>query len=499
MPLDWTLVGSMINGTSSGDLFGQSVSLSADGNTMAIGAIGTNGASGSVSVYDWINSSWTIRGSSIVGLNQGDFLGISISLSSDGNTVAIGAIGVNGQSGSACVYDWINSSWTIRGLSILGLNPNDRLGSSISLSSDGNTVAIGARGENGSSGSAGVYDWINSSWTIRGSSIVGLNQRDLLGTSISLSADGNTVAIGSTGTNARSGSAGVYDWINSSWVIRGSNIFGANLLDQLGYSISLSSDGNTVAIGAYGVNGYSGSAGVYDWINSSWTIRGSSIIGLNPNDSLGTSVSLSADGTSVAIGSPGFNNLSGSVSVFTYPNIVSNICFPKGTQITTDQGIVAIDKINTKIHTIRGNKIIAITKTTSQEKYLVCFEKDSLGENIPSCKTIMSQNHCVFYEKTMRKAKWFLYKFENIKRIKYTGETLYNVLLETHNKMIVNNLICETLCPKTDIARLYTMMYFLDKFPHMRDNMNAALTEYLKSLSDDSKKGDKKYNTIKIK
>ena len=143
--------------------------------------------------------------------------------------------------------------------------------------------------------------------------------------------------------------------------------------------------------------------------------------------------------------------------LYPVPNdpIVSNICFPKNTPIVTDQGIINIDKINKKTNTIRGKKIVEITKTITQEKYLVLFEKDALGPNIPSKETIMTQNHAIFYKGEMRKAKEFLYSSDNVKKIKYTGELLYNVLLETHDKMIVNNLICETLNPENPVARLY--------------------------------------------
>ena len=55
----------------------------------------------------------------------------------------------------------------------------------------------------------------------------------------------------------------------------------------------------------------------------------------------------------------------------------------------------------------------------------------------------------------MIEAKHFTDKFENVYKIKYTGETLYNILLDCHDKMIVNNLICETLDPKNGIAKLY--------------------------------------------
>ena len=144
------------------------------------------------------------------------------------------------------------------------------------------------------------------------------------------------------------------------------------------------------------------------------------------------------------------------------PSPISNICFPAGTLITTDQGKIAIDQIDSEIHTIRNKSIIGITKTVTQDKYLVCFEKDSLGNNLPSEKTIMSKNHSVLYDGKMTQAKKFINQFENVKKIKYTGEILYNVLLEKEDKMMVNNLICETLHPENSIAKLYKVLQTLN-------------------------------------
>jgi hypothetical protein len=137
---------------------------------------------------------------------------------------------------------------------------------------------------------------------------------------------------------------------------------------------------------------------------------------------------------------------------------ISGTCFPAGTLITCDQGEIPIELINPDIHTIRGKKIVTITKTIIQNKYLICFEKGSFGNNIPNRQTIMSKNHQLFYNGEMIKAVQFAGKFENVKKIKYTGEVLYNVLMEKHDKMVVNNLICETLHPESDIAKLHTIV-----------------------------------------
>jgi len=58
----------------------------------------------------------------------------------------------------------------------------------------------------------------------------------------------------------------------------------------------------------------------------------------------------------------------------------------------------------------------------------------------------------------MIKAKYLLGKYTGVKKVKYEGEVLYNVLLENHDKMIVNNLICETLHPQNEVAQLYNVL-----------------------------------------
>jgi hypothetical protein len=138
------------------------------------------------------------------------------------------------------------------------------------------------------------------------------------------------------------------------------------------------------------------------------------------------------------------------------PTPISNICFLGNTPISTDQGKIPIEKINTSIHTIHNKPITAITKTITEDEYLVCFEKHSLSLNIPSKKTIMSKNHKVYYKGIWREAQDFIDEFDNIYETPYNGEILYNILLEKHDKVYVNNLVCETLHPKNNIAKLYT-------------------------------------------
>ena len=152
-----------------------SVSLSADGSRVAIGAPynGTGSDAGHVRVYDWNGSSWTQLGADIDGETAHDLSGWSVSLSADGSRVAIGALS---NEGTVRVYDWNGSSWTQLGADIDGEAANDESGWSVSLSADGSRVAIGAPGNDGTGSRAGhvrVYDWNGSNWTQLGAESTG--------------------------------------------------------------------------------------------------------------------------------------------------------------------------------------------------------------------------------------------------------------------------------------------------------------------------------------
>jgi hypothetical protein len=169
--------------------------------------------------------------------------------------------------------------------------------------------------------------------------------------------------------------------------------------------------------------------------------------------------------------------------------VINNICFPAKTPIVTNQGIIDIDKINPSIHTIRNKKIVAITKTISNKKYIICIEKDAIEKNIPSKRTLISSEHKLLYKGKMVEAK-YLTKLDGIYKIKYNGEILYNVLMEEHEKMITNNLIVETLHPENIVAELYrnyTNPTAKDQQKYMKIQEN-----YLKNMLELKKKIQRK-------
>ena len=130
------------------------------------------------------------------------------------------------------------------------------------------------------------------------------------------------------------------------------------------------------------------------------------------------------------------------------------ICFPAGTPVTTNQGIIAIEKLNPDIHTIINKRIIAITQTRPFITHIVSIEKDALGKNVPSVTTQISKEHRVFYKGKMVRAVDLVKMCKGVVKIPYNGEMLYNVLLEKHSHMMINNLVCETLHPHNIMAKI---------------------------------------------
>jgi hypothetical protein len=188
-PIGWNRLGSDIDGESADDNFGQSVSLSANGRTVAIGAILNNGngtRSGHVRIYQYSADKtvaqpnqnlanfgpvgWNRLGSDIDGEASGDKSGQSVSLSADGRIVAIGAIenndGTDSNSGHVRIFSYNGTAWSQLGLDIDGEAAGDQSGYSVYLSADGRTVAVGAcsNDSNGNnSGHVRIYN-IDSSY-----------------------------------------------------------------------------------------------------------------------------------------------------------------------------------------------------------------------------------------------------------------------------------------------------------------------------------------------
>jgi hypothetical protein len=308
--------------------------MSADGTTVAIGAIQNddNGSNtGHVRVHRYSEGDgWKQLGGDIGGEASKVLFGYSVSMSSDGESVAIGAPG-NGN-GHVRVYRYDDSTgWVQLGGAIDGVANKDRSGNSVSLSADGTRIAIGADRNNGNGKNAGhvrvhQYDLVKKEWGQLGVDIDGEAKKDFSGYSVAMSADGTTVAIGAIQNDDNGSNTGhvrVYRYSEGNgWKQLGGDIGGEASNDLSGYSVALSEDGTTVAIGAPANVDLKGHVRIYYLINADdlamaeWSKIGEDIDGLSNGDLTGSSVAISLDGTTVAVGAPGSNGFKGRVRVY---------------------------------------------------------------------------------------------------------------------------------------------------------------------------------------
>jgi hypothetical protein len=323
----WAQTGQNINGVSANDNFGFSLSMSADGQTVASAApYSSNPGSGvgHVQVYKNIGGVWTQEGQDLIGVNQGDNYGFAISLNDDGSVLAISAPNHDvplTNAGIVQIFENIGGNWTQVGDNIVGSSAGDKSGKSVSISGDGLSVAIGAvaHGPSGT-GQVRVYKNTGGTWTQQGSDVDGIGNQDALGTSVNLSNDGLTFITGlrssMNGTANFIGSAKVYEFNGTDWVQKGLTIEGEAANDNAGASVDISSDGTIVAVGANNNDGAGSNAGhvrVFEYLGGAWSQIGQDIDGEAADDQSGISLSLNGNGSMIVIGAKG-NSGGGSVA-----------------------------------------------------------------------------------------------------------------------------------------------------------------------------------------
>ena len=268
----WTQIGQDIDGEAASDLSGGSVSMNAAGDRLAIGAEYNNGSNaGHVRIYDWNGTAWIQLGQDIDGEAAYDYSGYSVSINANGDRVAIGALRNDGNgidAGHVRIYDWNGTAWTQLGADIDGEAPNDNSGCSVSINAAGDRLAIGARSNDGNAGHVRIYEWNGTAWTQLGADIDGEAPNDNSGCSVSINAAGDRLAIGARSNDGNAGHVRIYEWNGTAWTQLGADIDGEAAGDYSGTSVSINAAGDRLAIGAYGNDGNGPSSGhvrIYRW------------------------------------------------------------------------------------------------------------------------------------------------------------------------------------------------------------------------------------------
>jgi hypothetical protein len=329
----------------SSDLFGWSVATSADGNTIVVSAPYDNlpdsaDDTGVVYVFDRVGTTFTEVGilTGSYSSHSSDEFGISVTTSADGNTIVVGAHDDKhpdsaDDSGVVYVFDRVGNDFNEVGI-LTGTHAShvdDHFGISVATSADGNTIVVGAYGDNlpDSSADTGVvyvFDRVGTTFTevgiLTGSYADDIG--DYFGRLVACSADGNTIIVGARkdnlpGSSADSGLVYVFDRVGTTFtevgILTGS--YASHSSDQFGQSVATSADGNTIIVGAHMDNlpdsdDESGVVYVFDreytvGIGTTFTEVGI-LTGTHAddlNDRFGFSVACSADGNIIVVGAYG--------------------------------------------------------------------------------------------------------------------------------------------------------------------------------------------------
>jgi hypothetical protein len=294
------------------------------------------------------------------GENGNGQFGIAVGLSADGNTALVGGWFDHGfsnttDSGAAWVFTRSGGTWSQQGPKLVGdcTGPScggplasgesgeGEFGSSVSLSADGNTAVIGAPQDHGNEGAVWVFTRSNGGWsggtvlvgdctsTCSGPAGTGEMGTGEFGSSVSLAASGNTLLIGAFGDNSSTGAAWVFTRAAGTWSQQHKiTASGASASGLLGSSVALSADGTKALVGAPFENG--GDGGAWEFSGPSWSQAGAEIVadcgsgcsgtrgtGEAGSGEFGVSVALSQDGTTALIGAPDDSLGAGATWAFT--------------------------------------------------------------------------------------------------------------------------------------------------------------------------------------
>ena len=255
----WTLA---VNFSSQveGGVFGDAVGFAGDGSVIAIGDKYAKDRGldnvGAIQVYREVNGAWLPMGNRLVGSTRNNLFGWSISVSQDGSRVATSSLGGNMEPGSVQVFDFNGTSWETAGSRLIGESTRESFGVSVELSRDGAVVAVSAtdfsrEGQEDGVGVVRSYRWNENDWEPYGQPLEGENKLDAFGSSVSLSNDGSTIAIGGPENGNFCDNCGHIKVFSNddgeSWNSVGTAL-GKTDIDngQFGYAVALSATGDRV-------------------------------------------------------------------------------------------------------------------------------------------------------------------------------------------------------------------------------------------------------------
>jgi len=307
----WIQHTDVLKGVKAGDNFGQSIAYSRNGRVVAVGADqhttgGRQGDSrGYVKVFESNNEGGSSQlGQTLLGDSSWDQAGFSVGLSDDGMILAVGFHGNMDYgffTGKVKIYDYDADSktWEQVGDDLVGDVAHDNFGYSVSLSSDGFTIAVGARSDTVGFVRVFTFSPSNDKWLQKGNDLAGDTEGCSFG-EVDLAGDGDRLVCRNV-ADVRA-----FEYSNYYWKQLGYDIGLSVTGDESGKRMVISSDGTRIAV----VDGQ-GRLRVFVLENGDWRQEGRSLAEDRNSDSSYASVSINSFGTVVALGIPNFEMAGG--------------------------------------------------------------------------------------------------------------------------------------------------------------------------------------------
>ncbi len=291
---------------------GFSVALSADGNTAIVGGVIDNSAW----VFTRSGSTWAQQGPKLVGSDRvgNAWFGKSVSLSADGNTALVGGWYDNASTGAGWIFTRSGSTWAQQGTKLVGTGAIGAAGQghSVSLSADGSIAAVGGAYDDSNKGATWIFTRSGNTWVHNKIVVPGVSGAAKQGQSVALSADATTLLIGGINATSNVSNAWVFTRSGSTWTQPqpGTTIAGSDAVGTAanGTSVTLSADGNTAMMGSVSDNANRGAAWVFTRSANAYTQKGNKLVATGTVGTalyMGRTVAISADGTNLLVGADG--------------------------------------------------------------------------------------------------------------------------------------------------------------------------------------------------
>ncbi|HUK11779.1 MAG TPA: hypothetical protein VLW17_00640, partial [Thermoanaerobaculaceae bacterium] len=302
-------------------LAGNSVALSADGNTAIVGGPGDDSSTGAAWVFTRSNGVWSQQGAKLVGAGASGAAqqGTSVALSADGNTAIVGGWADGSEVGAAWVFARSGSVWTQQGGKLVGTGAAgaSNQGWAVALSADGNSALLGGPLDNAGAGAVWTFGRSGGAWTQQGSKLIGSGAAGgaYQGNAVALSADGSTALVAGPGDASFAGAVWAFTRSGGNWMQQGSKLVGtgATGVAAQGIGLAISSDGNTALVGGSGDSSSAGATWVFVRTGAAWTQQGAKLVGSGAVGAAqqGAAVAIAGDGNTAIVGGYADNSFVG--------------------------------------------------------------------------------------------------------------------------------------------------------------------------------------------